>query len=52
MMGGGFGGSTLHLLQTKDVQKYSNEIGKAYYDQFGFFPDIFEAVIDDGIHLV
>lgn len=52
MMGGGFGGSTLHLLQTKDVQKYSLEIGKAYYDQFGFLPDIFEAVIDDGIHLV
>ncbi|MBK6701549.1 MAG: galactokinase [Saprospiraceae bacterium] len=52
MMGGGFGGSTLHLLQSSDVQKYSNEIGKAYYDQFGFLPDIFEAVIDDGIHLV
>ncbi len=52
MMGGGFGGSTLHLISKEDVGPYSHGISKAYKNRFGFEPRIFEAHIRKGVHQI
>ncbi|MBK8643763.1 MAG: hypothetical protein IPN15_16630 [Saprospiraceae bacterium] len=35
MMGGGFGGSTLHLLKEDAVQDYQHALSMAYFKRFG-----------------
>ncbi|NOT37636.1 MAG: hypothetical protein HOP11_09705 [Saprospiraceae bacterium] len=51
MMGGGFGGSTIHLLHKDYVEEYQNKISLAFKNKFGFNPDIFVAQIEDGVSL-
>lgn len=51
MMGGGFGGSTIHLIPSESVKEYSSKISKLYNSKFGFNPDIFEAQIENGVHI-
>ncbi len=50
MMGGGFGGSTLHLIPQSTKQNYQIGIANAYKNRFGFYPEVFEAVTCDGVH--
>lgn len=49
MMGGGFGGSTLHLLPASSVADYIKSIQNAYKNRFGFHPHCFEANISNGL---
>ncbi|MBK9108757.1 MAG: galactokinase [Saprospiraceae bacterium] len=49
MMGGGFGGSTLHLLPETFVSDYQRRIQNAYKNRFGFRPLCFEANICNGL---
>ncbi len=51
MMGGGFGGSTIHLLNNRYIQDYSLRISEYYKSTFGFNPNIFEAQIVDGVQI-
>lgn len=51
MMGGGFGGSTIHLISSESVEEYSNKITQLYNSRFGFNPHIFKALIEDGVHI-
>jgi galactokinase len=49
MMGGGFGGSTLHLVQRDALDSYGRELAKAYRAHFGRDPEVFEAQVSDGV---
>ena len=52
MMGGGFGGSTLHLVKEENFDAFSFGISAAYKQKFGFNPDVFKAQISNGIEIV
>ena len=52
MMGGGFGGSTLHLVKEENFDAFSFGISAAYKQKFGFDPDVFKAQISNGIEIV
>ncbi|MBK8485481.1 MAG: galactokinase [Saprospiraceae bacterium] len=49
MMGGGFGGSTLHLIEKSTKEKYIIGIKSAYKNRFGFEPNVFEAILETGV---
>lgn len=51
MMGGGFGGSTIHLIPSECIEEYSNRISNQYNSKFGFKPDIFKACIENGVNI-
>jgi len=38
MMGGGFGGSTINLLEEKNLEEFQSFIGPLYYQKFGIHP--------------
>jgi galactokinase len=52
MMGGGFGGSTLHLVRRDALESYRHELSEAYLHRFGFRPEIFEAIVSDGVEAI
>ncbi|MEP7195492.1 MAG: galactokinase family protein [Saprospiraceae bacterium] len=52
MMGGGFGGCTIHLLPSQFQEEYSLEISASYKRKFGFSPFIFAAKITDGVRRI
>ena len=49
IIGGGFGGCSLHLLDTNEVNNYKNFIIERYKIQFGITPDIFKVNIVEGL---
>lgn len=49
MMGGGFGGSTIHLIPLEHKEEYIYKISLAYSSRFGYSPDIFVAEIENGV---
>ncbi|SHJ19936.1 galactokinase [Aquimarina spongiae] len=50
MMGGGFGGCTVNLIQSEHVDQYVNEISKAYNDRFNITLDAFLVAPSQGTH--
>lgn len=52
IMGAGFGGCTLHLINSRDMDAYSRGITNAFKNRFGWEPHVFEAVPSDGIQRV
>lgn len=52
MMGGGFGGATLHLIPENFKTSYTQGISNAYANKFGFQPDVFELNLEDGIKFI
>ncbi len=49
MMGGGFGGCTLHLLPATQLEYYKKGIFNAYKNRFGIDTEMFEANFSDGL---
>jgi len=49
MMGGGFGGSTVHLVPVDQLETYKCGMANAYQNKFGRSPLIFPADIVDGV---
>ncbi|MBK9630741.1 MAG: hypothetical protein IPO62_06700 [Saprospiraceae bacterium] len=49
MMGGGFGGSSIHLVEKNTITSYQSDIAAAYHQQFGIHADFFEAEVSDGL---
>ena len=49
IIGGGFGGCSLHLLDVNEVNNYKNFIIERYKMQFGITPDIFKVNIVEGL---
>lgn len=52
MVGGGFGGCTLHLVRTDCLIEFSRELSGKFQEQFGMVPEYYEVAIDRGTHLV
>jgi galactokinase len=48
MTGGGFGGSTLNLVETNDAQAFANEISRRYQRAVGIKPDVYISSAADG----
>jgi galactokinase len=48
MMGGGFGGCTINIVEARQVQSFSDAIQPAYSKQFGKTPEIYITQIEDG----
>lgn len=52
MMGGGFGGCTINLLEQGAVEDFKDHISAAYEDKAGREPDFYEITIAQGTHLI
>ncbi|BCD90823.1 galactokinase [Francisella halioticida] len=52
MTGGGFGGSTIHLLPTKILKKYSNYLERKYFDKFNIKPTFYISKACQGTHQI
>ncbi len=48
MMGGGFGGCTLNLVETEKAELFAQEITRAYQAEFGIQPEIIRVKTADG----
>jgi galactokinase len=48
MMGGGFGGCTINLVKTSQIESFSAKITRAYHDATGVTPGIITVTVDDG----
>jgi len=50
MMGGGFGGCTLNLIEKKSANEIAEKIASAYQKKTGIKPAIISVKIEDGVH--
>ncbi len=48
MMGGGFGGCTINLIETDKIEAYSEEISKAYFKEFNRKMDVISVSAGEG----
>ena len=48
MMGGGFGGCTINLVQKNKVENFAESVKKTYYQEIGEEIEIYQASISDG----
>ena len=48
MTGGGFGGSTIHLVPQNQIEDYTGKTEREFEDEFGILPDIFPVSPGDG----
>jgi len=52
MMGGGFGGCTINLVETDHVEAFTSIVGESYLKMTGFSANIHVAGIKEGTHIV
>jgi len=52
MMGGGFGGCTINLVEQEVVAEFSNKVSSAYQQQFNKTPEIYITQIEEGAHRI
>lgn len=52
MMGGGFGGCTINLVETGSVDTFSKRVQEAYNEQFGKIPEVYITQIEDGVTII
>ena len=52
MMGGGFGGCTINLIENDAVEKVSSEVAAGYKNRFGIDADIYITSIKSGTELI
>lgn len=48
MMGGGFGGCTINIIQKDKLDAFKIEVNSSYAKQFGHVPEFYEVSIEDG----
>ena len=48
MMGGGFGGCTINIIEEEKIPEYIPEVSKAYFEQFGIELKAFSVSPDEG----
>lgn len=49
MMGGGFGGCTINIVETGSVDTFIKQIQEAYNNQFDKIPEVYITQIEDGV---
>lgn len=52
MMGGGFGGCTINIVQTDKLPSFIKQIQEAYQKQFSVRPEVYTMVLSDGVKIV
>ncbi|HET9279366.1 MAG TPA: galactokinase, partial [Flavitalea sp.] len=52
MMGGGFGGCTINIVETGSIDGFSKKIKDEYNKQFGKTPEVYITQIEDGVSLL
>jgi len=52
MMGGGFGGCTINIVEKNSVEEFLNQVSKAYRTHFGLDLTPYEVVIEDGAKII
>ena len=52
MMGGGFGGCIINLINSEDVESYITEISEAYFERFKIYPDAIEVAPSAGTEII
>lgn len=52
MMGGGFGGCTINIVQTDKLPAFIEQIQEAYHAQFSIYPEVYSMTLADGANLV
>lgn len=52
MMGGGFGGCTLNLVEKERISDFIDRVSEAYLEKYGILPDAYPVTISDGTSLV
>ena len=48
MMGGGFGGCTINIIEADKIYEFGKEVSRAYFSEFGIMPDLITVVPDQG----
>lgn len=51
MMGGGFGGCTINIVESSQVQTFINGIQPKYQQAFGKLPEVYITTIEDGVRI-
>lgn len=52
MMGGGFGGCTINLIENEHINQYVEELSQAYKEKYGIDPDVIRVLPDAGTTIV
>lgn len=52
MMGGGFGGCTINLLETRAVEIFKSTVSEAFYNKFRICPEFYDVNIANGATLI
>ena len=52
MMGGGFGGCTINIIENSGVENFATGISKAYKEQFNTIPEIYRTRIEEGAKIL
>lgn len=52
MMGGGFGGASIHLIPEHLKLNYSHGIENSFSNRFGYKPEVFEVKFENGIQFI
>lgn len=52
MMGGGFGGCTINLVEAAEVENVKKEVSESYFRKFGIDPEVYEVEITNGCELI
>ena len=52
MMGGGFGGCTINIIENKGIERFSEAVSKKYQEQFGIIPEIYRTRIEEGAEIL
>ena len=52
IVGGGFGGCTINLVDNRIIEKYSKIIDEKYFKKYGIHPDIFPVKLLGGAEVV
>jgi galactokinase len=52
MMGGGFGGCTINLLEKNSIPDFMASISKSYQKAFNIEPEFIEVILSEGAHLL
>lgn len=52
MMGGGFGGCTINIVQTEAVEAFTHQIQRSFETLFQVTPEVYVTQIEDGTHVV
>lgn len=51
MMGGGFGGCTINLIENEFIDTYAKEVSEAYFREFGINTDVIKVLPDAGTQI-